>query len=159
MTDSPVGTTESSAEPPSFESGLKEGRDRFLAHAIEHALSSGRRSPEDFLRFFPPSTIMKGLADSPGLRAQILVEAIEKSLEKEKSARFQTMEEFSHALLPLATADSAQLERPVPLGKGITPVPPPASRRVGIPGPAARVILRGGSGAVKVTLSAPGSCQ
>ena len=75
MTDSPVGTTESSAEPPSFESGLKEGRDRFLAHAIEHALSIGRRLPEDFLRFFPPSTIMKGLADAPSQRAQILVEA------------------------------------------------------------------------------------
>jgi hypothetical protein len=56
-----------------FESKLGEGRQKFLAHAIEHGLSHGRRTPEDFLRHFPPSAIMQGLRDQPQLRANILV--------------------------------------------------------------------------------------
>lgn len=75
MTETPGSTPIQNVDIPRFESRLKEGRDRFLAHAIEHALSIGRRTPEDFVRFFPPHAIMKGLADAPELRAQILVEA------------------------------------------------------------------------------------
>ena len=57
-------------------SELKTGRERFLAHVIEHALKVGRRSPEDFVRHFPPSEIMEGLKDRPSLRAKILVPTV-----------------------------------------------------------------------------------
>lgn len=63
-------------DPPTrspFQSALKEGHQRFLAHVIEHSLSCGRRTPEDFVRHFTPRTIMKGLEHEPGLRASILV--------------------------------------------------------------------------------------
>ena len=75
MTETPGSTSDANVDIPQFESQLRDGRDRFLAHAIEHALSIGRRTPEDFIRFFPPQTIMRGLADAPEVRAQILVEA------------------------------------------------------------------------------------
>jgi hypothetical protein len=60
------------AAAPSFESKLETGRERFLAHAIEHALEVGRRTAADFVRHFPPSAIMEGLAAQPDLRAKIL---------------------------------------------------------------------------------------
>jgi hypothetical protein len=75
MADSREDAPDAGAQVPKFESALTEGRDRFLAHVIEHGLSVGRRSPEDFIRHFPPQSIMQGLADKPELRAQILVEA------------------------------------------------------------------------------------
>lgn len=56
-----------------FQSRLERSRERFLAYAIEHAFETGLRSPQDFIRHFPPSTIMRGLADQPRLRAAILV--------------------------------------------------------------------------------------
>jgi hypothetical protein len=56
-----------------FKSALTEGRQRFLARAIAHGLACGRRSPADFVRHFPPATIMKGLEHNPDLRAFILV--------------------------------------------------------------------------------------
>lgn len=56
-----------------FVSKLKEGRQRFLAHAIEHGLGCGRRTPQDFIRHFPPTAIMQGLEYQPNLRANILV--------------------------------------------------------------------------------------
>ena len=58
---------------PPFHSALKEGHQRFLAHVIEHSLSCGRRTAEDFVRHFTPRTIMKGLEHEPALRASILV--------------------------------------------------------------------------------------
>jgi hypothetical protein len=54
-------------------SQLSKGRERFLAHVIEHGFEVGRRSPEDFVRHFPPTIIMEGLKDQPRLRADILV--------------------------------------------------------------------------------------
>lgn len=61
-------------EPDStFQSKLERGRERFLAHAIEHALETGRRTAQDFIRHFPPDVIMEGLAAQPRLRAAILV--------------------------------------------------------------------------------------
>lgn len=59
---------------PPFQSALKEGHQRFLAHVIEHSLSCGRRTPEDFVRHFTPRTIMKGLEHEAALRANILVQ-------------------------------------------------------------------------------------
>ncbi len=59
-------------ERPSFSSGLPQGRQRFLAHVIEHSLAIGRRTPQDFIRHFPPDAIMKGLEGQPALRANIL---------------------------------------------------------------------------------------
>jgi len=56
-----------------FTSKLGHGRERFLAHVVEYALSAGRRTPEDFIRHFSPETIMVGLRDRPSLRANILV--------------------------------------------------------------------------------------
>lgn len=56
-------------------STLSKGRERFLAHVIEHGFEVGRRSPEDFVRHFPPTLIMEGLKDNAKLRAEILVQA------------------------------------------------------------------------------------
>src|SRR5262245_15772155 len=57
---------------PAFASRLRQGRQRFLAHVMEHSLHIGRRSAEDFIRHFPPEAIMKGLENQPNLRANIL---------------------------------------------------------------------------------------
>jgi hypothetical protein len=57
----------------SQKSKLEHGRQRFLAYAIEHALEIGRRTPEDFIRHFPPKTIMQALSLRPDLRASLLV--------------------------------------------------------------------------------------
>lgn len=56
-------------------SQLSKGRERFLAHVIDHGFEVGRRSPEDFVRHFPPTLIMQGLKDQAKLRAEILVQA------------------------------------------------------------------------------------
>jgi len=58
-----------------FKSKLHEGRQRFLAHAICHALDIGRLTAEDFIRHFPPGAIMEGLKDRASLRAKILTTA------------------------------------------------------------------------------------
>src|SRR5215510_3256651 len=57
---------------PAFSSRLRQGRQRFLAHVMEHSLHIGRRSTDDFIRHFPPEAIMKGLESQPNLRANIL---------------------------------------------------------------------------------------
>jgi hypothetical protein len=54
-------------------SKLEHGRQRFLAYAIEHAFQIGRRTPQDFIRHFPPRAIMEALALRPDLRASLLV--------------------------------------------------------------------------------------
>ena len=65
-----AGTTEPKR---AFQSRLERGRERFLAYAIEHAFETGLRTPQDFIRHFPPSVIMEGLAEQARLRAAILV--------------------------------------------------------------------------------------
>ena len=69
--DVPTGSHMALDQP--FRSKLQDGPQRFLAYAIEHGLKSGRRSARDFVRHFPPATIMEGLEDEPQLRANILV--------------------------------------------------------------------------------------
>jgi hypothetical protein len=54
-------------------SKLEHGRQRFLAYAIEHSFQIGRRTPQDFIRHFPPRAIMEALAARPDLRASLLV--------------------------------------------------------------------------------------
>lgn len=69
-----VDANERPTRPP-FQSMLSQGPQRFLAHVVEHSLSCGRRSPEDFIRHFTPRTIMQGLEHEPALRASIIVHA------------------------------------------------------------------------------------
>lgn len=47
-------------------------RQRFLSDVCEHALSTGRRSPADFIRHFPPLALMQALVSRADLRAKIL---------------------------------------------------------------------------------------
>jgi hypothetical protein len=56
-----------------FVSKLQKGPARFLAETLEHALANGRRTPEDFIRHFPPGAIMMALDAAPKLRADFLV--------------------------------------------------------------------------------------
>jgi hypothetical protein len=58
---------------PARASNLGTGRERFLAHVIEHGFDIGRRTPEDFVRHFPPAVIMEGLKNQPRLRSSLLV--------------------------------------------------------------------------------------
>lgn len=58
---------------PARTSNLGTGRERFLAHVIDHGFDIGRRTPEDFVRHFPPAAIMEGLKNQPRLRASVLV--------------------------------------------------------------------------------------
>ena len=64
---------ESEEQERPFASELTHERERFLAHVIDHALRCGRRTPEDFIRHFPPAAIMAGLRARASLRATILV--------------------------------------------------------------------------------------
>jgi hypothetical protein len=68
-----VDVIDTAGQQEPFKSRLESGKDRFLAHCIEHALATGRRGAEDFIRHFPPSAIMLGLATQAKLRANILV--------------------------------------------------------------------------------------
>jgi hypothetical protein len=72
MTDSKTVDPNADLSNSNFQSKLTDGRQRFLAHAIEHALAISRRSAADFIRHFPPEVIMQGIADHPELRASIL---------------------------------------------------------------------------------------
>ncbi len=62
-----------SMDASALRSKLEHGRQRFLAYAIEHAFQIGRRTPQDFIRHFPPRAIMEALALRPDLRASLLV--------------------------------------------------------------------------------------
>jgi hypothetical protein len=74
MTDTKITDSATSLLGSGFESKLGDGRQRFLAHAIEHAFNVARRSAEDFIRHFPPEVIMEGMAAHPELRASILTQ-------------------------------------------------------------------------------------
>lgn len=54
-------------------SQLTEPRARFLARVLHHTLEDGWRSPEDFLRHFPPADLVGSLASTDDLRVRLLV--------------------------------------------------------------------------------------
>jgi hypothetical protein len=76
-------------EQQGFVSKLADGRERFLAHVVEHTLEIGQRTPDDFVRHFPPAAIMDGLRDQPLLRSQILVltTGVKQKIALKKSAK------------------------------------------------------------------------
>jgi hypothetical protein len=80
--------TQAAADESTFESRLTDGTDRFISHMMEHAFTISRRTSRDFLRHFPPSTIMEALKDSPSLRADILEAAtgVKRKVALKKSA-------------------------------------------------------------------------
>jgi hypothetical protein len=57
---------------PPFVSRLGEPSQRFLSRVLEHALTTGLRAPEEFLRHFGPMDLMIALAEQPTRRARIL---------------------------------------------------------------------------------------
>jgi hypothetical protein len=59
-------------ENAGFSSKLSTGELRFLAEALEHSFACGRRTADDFIRHFPPETIMDSLDQQPRLRATFL---------------------------------------------------------------------------------------
>lgn len=58
---------------PPFVSKLNTAPMRLLAEALEHSLVSGRRTPQDFIRHFPPDLIMSALEGQPRLRSLFLI--------------------------------------------------------------------------------------
>jgi hypothetical protein len=70
-----------------FTSNLPNAAHRFLSQAMAHALFSGWRTPEDFLRHFGPDEIMRSLEDAPELRTELLVRAagVNEKIAKKKS--------------------------------------------------------------------------
>jgi hypothetical protein len=82
-------STDQGKKGEEFVSRLSSGRERFLAHVIEHGLEIRRRTAEDFIRHFPPAAIMNGLENQAGLRSQILVLAtgVKQKIAMKKSAQ------------------------------------------------------------------------
>jgi hypothetical protein len=63
-----------SEEPPRLQSNLPTSRERFLARVVDQAFDDGWRTAEDFLRHFPPQTIVQSLEKADDLRVKLLVE-------------------------------------------------------------------------------------
>lgn len=63
------------ANPSAYSSKLKTARERFLVQVMVHALETGWRTADDFLRHFPPKAIIESLAENTELRARLLVKA------------------------------------------------------------------------------------
>lgn len=57
---------------PSYSSELPSATERFLSKVLVHALKDGFRTPSDFLRHFPPQSLMSALDIARDLRARIL---------------------------------------------------------------------------------------
>lgn len=56
-------------------SPLRTGAERFLSKVLSYSLEKGFRTPDDFLRQFPPIELMQSLEAAPELRKDILVMA------------------------------------------------------------------------------------
>jgi hypothetical protein len=69
-----MSTAAVSEHPKRHASELADARQRFLSRVVDHALADGYRSPEDFLRHFPPSVLIGSLAHADALRVRLLVE-------------------------------------------------------------------------------------
>ena len=69
MAKSPKGNSDA----PRFKSSLPTGAERFLATIVVRALDDNWRTPEDFMRHFPPQVLMQSLA-SGGLAARRAVD-------------------------------------------------------------------------------------
>jgi len=76
MTSTATQSPRAASADPAITSSLGDGRQRFLAQVVAHGLASGRRSAKDFIRHFPPKTIMLALESQPRLRANIVVPTI-----------------------------------------------------------------------------------
>jgi hypothetical protein len=70
-----------------YASELMSAASRFLSKTVQHALADGWRKPDDFLRHFPPETILRSLVDAHELRAELLVKAanVHEKLARKKS--------------------------------------------------------------------------
>ncbi len=68
--------TMSDEQKPEFPSSLEKPAERFLSKVLQHSMAEKWRTPDDFLRHFPPSALMKALAKADSLRSSILVEAV-----------------------------------------------------------------------------------
>lgn len=63
------------------------GVERFLSRVTAHVLDHGYRTPEDFMRTFPPAELMAALSAAPELRKDILVAAgLHEKIARRKSA-------------------------------------------------------------------------
>jgi hypothetical protein len=67
---------ETDSEKQEWKSNLSRGRERFLAHVMDHGHQTGRRTADDFLRHFPPMEVMKALREQPELRAAIMTHTV-----------------------------------------------------------------------------------
>jgi hypothetical protein len=61
--------------PAPFSSKLPTGAERFLCQIVVHALETGFRTAEDFVRHFPPRAIIESLAGDDALRSDMLIRA------------------------------------------------------------------------------------
>jgi hypothetical protein len=68
-------SSKGTSDAPRFKSSLSSGAERFLAIMVVRALDDGWRTPDDFLRIFPPQLLMQSLAAADSLRAQLLIQA------------------------------------------------------------------------------------
>ena len=57
-------------------SRLPDAKDRFLSIVLDHSLSTGLKTPAEFLHAFPPEAIMMALAEHPTRRAHILEKTV-----------------------------------------------------------------------------------
>jgi len=71
MAKSPKGNSDA----PRFKSSLPTGAERFLATLVVRAFDDNWRTPDDFMRHFPPQVLMQSLAGADSLRAAILIHA------------------------------------------------------------------------------------
>src|ERR1700741_3903568 len=71
MVKSPKGNSEA----PRFKSSLPTGAERFIATLVVRALDDNWRTPEDFMRHFPPQLLMQSLSSADSLRAALLIHA------------------------------------------------------------------------------------
>ncbi len=79
----------------SFTSSLGKPSDRFLSKVLQHSITEKWRTPEAFLKHFPPAAIMRALAGADALRGTILVRAANVH---EKLARKKSIESASEDL-------------------------------------------------------------